>query len=108
MLCHVVDAVVVDHRLLTINFDEDVLGAEPVLNNEQRLLPTLPEVVEDDRTGMIVQPCNARQLAEAIRCFFEENKAEEYVKNICDKNGIKIELDSKENQGSTFTYIFSL
>ena len=30
------------------------------------------------------------------------------VKNICDKNGIKIELDSKENQGSTFTYIFSL
>lgn len=30
------------------------------------------------------------------------------VKNICDKNGIKIELDSKENQGSTFIYIFSL
>lgn len=30
------------------------------------------------------------------------------VKNICDKNGIKIELDSKENQGSTFKYIFSL
>lgn len=30
------------------------------------------------------------------------------VKNICDKNGVKIELKSKENLGSTFTYRFNL
>ncbi len=48
MLTKIVDAVIINDSLLTINFDEDVLGAEPVLNNEQRLLPTLPEVVEDD------------------------------------------------------------
>ncbi|HOO27493.1 MAG TPA: glycosyltransferase, partial [Lachnospiraceae bacterium] len=42
----------------------------------------LPEVVEDDRTGMIVEPCDARQLADAISRFFEEHKAEEYEKNI--------------------------
>ncbi|HJE03567.1 Signal-transduction histidine kinase senX3 [Aliarcobacter thereius] len=30
------------------------------------------------------------------------------VKNICLKNGVKVNLESKENQGSTFTYIFNL
>lgn len=44
----------------------------------------LPEVVWDDRTGMIVEPGNAVQLAEAIRRFFDENKAAEYEKQICD------------------------
>ena len=29
------------------------------------------------------------------------------VKNICDKNGIKIDVFSKENDGSIFRYIFS-
>ena len=44
----------------------------------------LPEVVQDDRTGMIVEPGNAGQLAEAIRRFFDENKAAEYEKQIRD------------------------
>ena len=48
MLTKIVDAVIINDSLLTINFDEDVLGAEPVLNNEQRLLPTLPVLVEDN------------------------------------------------------------
>ncbi|OCL86211.1 sensor histidine kinase [Arcobacter porcinus] len=30
------------------------------------------------------------------------------VKNICLKNCVKVNLESKENQGSTFTYIFNL
>jgi len=44
----------------------------------------LPEVVQDDRTGMIVEPGNAGQLAAAIRRFFDKNKAAEYEKQIRD------------------------
>ena len=42
----------------------------------------LPEVVEDDVTGLIVEPFDDKALAEAIYKYFEEDKQEAYVRGI--------------------------
>lgn len=42
----------------------------------------LPEVVLDEKTGYIVPPCDHEALADAIIRFFQENKADEFKKNI--------------------------
>lgn len=42
----------------------------------------LPDVVEDEKTGLIVGPCNAEALADAIERFFKENKTEEFREHI--------------------------
>lgn len=42
----------------------------------------LPEVVPDNRTGYIVPPKDPERLAGAVVRFFEENRAEEFRKNI--------------------------
>lgn len=42
----------------------------------------LPDVVEDGKTGYIVEPVNSRAIAEAVVRFFRENQAEKMQKNI--------------------------
>ena len=42
----------------------------------------LPEVVEDGVTGVIVEPFDDDALAEAIFKYFNDNKKEEYVRGI--------------------------
>ncbi len=42
----------------------------------------LPEVVEDGKTGFVVEVNNDKQLAESVVRFFEENKAEEFSANV--------------------------
>lgn len=42
----------------------------------------LPEVVIDDRTGLIVEPRDVNSLAAAIIRFFKEDKAQEFIVNI--------------------------
>lgn len=42
----------------------------------------LPEVVTDGRTGYIVPPLNPKMLADAVIRFFEEDREEEFVRNI--------------------------
>ncbi len=61
----------------------------------------LPEVVEDDRTGIIVEPQNPNQLADGITYFFEEKKAQEYEKNIRD-NEYKFSWDRMRETLETF------
>ena len=46
MVVEVVDPVVVEHGLHAVDLDELVLGAQAVLDDEQRLLPPVPELVE--------------------------------------------------------------
>ena len=48
MVVEVRDAVVVDDRLLAVDLDEPVAGAEAVLDDEQRLLPAVPELVQHE------------------------------------------------------------
>ena len=45
----------------------------------------LPEVVEDDVTGVIVEPFDDEALAEAIFKYFNDNKKEEYIQGIKDR-----------------------
>lgn len=45
----------------------------------------LPEVVEDDVTGMIVPPFDDEALAEAIYRYFNENRMERYVQGISER-----------------------
>lgn len=45
----------------------------------------LPEVVEDGKTGYIVETKNAEQLAEKIISYFKEGKEAEFIKNIQDE-----------------------
>ncbi|MEN8193014.1 MAG: glycosyltransferase [Bacteroidota bacterium] len=42
----------------------------------------LPEVIEDGKTGYLVEKENPQKLAEAILTYFDENKEEEFVQNI--------------------------
>lgn len=42
----------------------------------------LPEVVTEEKTGYVVPPMNSDKLAEAVIRFFEENREEEFAKNI--------------------------
>ena len=48
----------------------------------------LPEVVEDDVTGLVVEPFDDRALARAIYKYFSENKQDEYVKGIIEREYI--------------------
>jgi glycosyltransferase involved in cell wall biosynthesis len=43
---------------------------------------SLPEIIEDGKTGYIVSPKSSKELAEAITMFFEEKKGEEFALNI--------------------------
>lgn len=43
---------------------------------------SLPEVVEDGRTGYLVNPGDARALANAVTRFFSEEKEAEFIENI--------------------------
>jgi len=47
---------------------------------------SLPEVVDDGRTGYLVSPESSKELAEAIVTFFSHNKAHEFVRNISEAN----------------------
>jgi glycosyltransferase involved in cell wall biosynthesis len=42
----------------------------------------LPEIIEDGKTGYLVQPRSSLELAEAIVKYFQENNAEQFLKNI--------------------------
>ena len=42
----------------------------------------LPDVVEDGKTGYVVEPCNPQALAEGVIRFFEEGKEEQFQENI--------------------------
>jgi len=42
----------------------------------------LPDVVEDGKTGYVVEPCNPQALTEGVVRFFKEKKEEEFRKNI--------------------------
>lgn len=42
----------------------------------------LPEVVEDEWTGNIVEPCNFNQLANAVIQFYKEDKGERFSNNV--------------------------
>uniref|UniRef100_A9A6X1 Glycosyl transferase group 1 n=1 Tax=Methanococcus maripaludis (strain C6 / ATCC BAA-1332) TaxID=444158 RepID=A9A6X1_METM6 len=46
----------------------------------------LPDVVDDGKTGFLVPPENSEKLADAIIKYFSENKKEEFIKNIRQKN----------------------
>ena len=48
----------------------------------------LPEVVEDDITGLVVEPFDDKALAQAIYKYFSENKQDEYVKSIIEREYI--------------------
>ncbi len=48
----------------------------------------LPEVVEDDITGLVVEPFDDKALAQAIYKYFSENKQDEYVKGIIEREYI--------------------
>ena len=48
----------------------------------------MPEVVEDDVTGLVVEPFDDRALARAIYKYFSENKQDEYVKGIIEREYI--------------------
>jgi len=45
----------------------------------------LPEVVLDNKTGYIVEPQNPEQIANAVICFFKENKMNEFAVNIANE-----------------------
>lgn len=42
----------------------------------------LPDVVLNEKTGYVVEPCNPQALAEAVCKYFSENKEEEFAKNV--------------------------
>ena len=42
----------------------------------------LPDVVEDGKTGDVVEEENSKQLAEAIRNYFDEKKEEKFITNV--------------------------
>ena len=42
----------------------------------------LPDVVLNEKTGYVVEPCNPQALAEAVCKYFSENKEEEFTKNV--------------------------
>lgn len=42
----------------------------------------LPDVVDDDRTGYVVEHCNPQALADVVIQFFKENRAAEFEANI--------------------------
>lgn len=42
----------------------------------------LPDVVEDGKTGYVVEEENSKQLAEAIRNYFDEKKEEKFITNV--------------------------
>ncbi len=42
----------------------------------------LPEVIDDGKTGFLVEKENPEQLADAILKYFNENKETEFVDNI--------------------------
>lgn len=46
----------------------------------------LPEVIEDGKTGYLVDKENPEKLAEAILKYFNENKNEQFVKNIKERS----------------------
>ena len=46
------------------------------------MVGSLPEVVEDGKTGYLVQPRSSQELAEAIVKYFRENSAVRFKKNI--------------------------
>ena len=43
---------------------------------------SLPEVIEDGKTGYLVRPRDPDELAKAILRFFRDQKSEEYINNI--------------------------
>ena len=45
----------------------------------------LPEVVEDGVTGVIIEPFDDRALADAIYKYFSENKKDDYIRGIRDR-----------------------
>ena len=45
----------------------------------------LPEIIEDDRTGFIVHPQRADEIAEAVIRFYEEEKTKEFPRHIVEK-----------------------
>lgn len=42
----------------------------------------LPDVVEDGKTGYVVEARRAKELAEAVICFFEGKKEAEFTDNV--------------------------
>lgn len=42
----------------------------------------LPDVVENGKTGYVVEMENPKQLAEAIACYFNDNREEEFTANV--------------------------
>lgn len=58
----------------------------------------LPEIVPDGKIGYVVEP-NAKQIADALCCFFEEHKQEEFERNIVE--------EKKKYAWSTFTQVLS-
>lgn len=47
----------------------------------------LPEVVADEKTGYVVRPENPKELADAVVRYFEEQKEEEFGRNIREESG---------------------
>ena len=45
----------------------------------------LPEVIENDKTGILIEKENPTELAEAILKYYNENKEEEFSKNISER-----------------------
>ncbi len=43
---------------------------------------SLPEIIEDGKTGYVVPPADSAAIAQAVIRFFEENRAEEFSENI--------------------------
>jgi glycosyltransferase involved in cell wall biosynthesis len=54
-------------------FDKPVIATE---------VGSLPEIIEDGKTGYLVPPEDPKELARAIVTFFAEGKSEEFSKNI--------------------------
>ena len=42
----------------------------------------LPDVVEHDKTGYVVEPCNPKALAAAVKDFYDRGRREEFESNI--------------------------
>lgn len=42
----------------------------------------LPDVVEDGKTGYVVEACNSGELAGAVIKYFQEDREEKFVKNV--------------------------
>ena len=53
--------------------------SKPVIATE---VGGLPDVVEDGKTGYVVEPCNPKAIAEGVVRFFEEEKEEAFKENI--------------------------